>query len=126
MVVDQPTEITDKMRWSLLASRIHKESLMNFIFDSASSSSKDREEVSTQEFSLRLLQKFRWISQNEAEKMSQWLIGGANARSMCRKICKTLSEKLMPQSTYEVITEREESILLQKLKDRSVELKITH
>ena len=82
---------------------------MHFIFDASSSVSKDREEVSSKDFSLRLLQKFRWITHTESEQLALWLtFGGA---SNCRKICKTLQEKLLTQS-YEVITEREEAILL--------------
>ena len=83
---------------------------MRFLFD-AVDSNKDREEISYSDFSLKLLQKFRWITQIEAEKVAQWLVGEGQAATY-RKICKTLSDNLMTQGAYDVITEREQTLLL--------------
>ena len=83
---------------------------MRFLFD-AVDSNKDREEISYSDFSLKLLQKFRWITQSEAEKVAQWLVGEGQAATY-RKICKTLSDNLMTQGSYDVITEREQTLLL--------------
>lgn len=83
---------------------------MRFLFD-AVDSNKDREEISYSDFSLKLLQKFRWITQSEAEKVAQWLVGEGQAATY-RKICKTLSDNLMTQGAYDVITEREQTLLL--------------
>jgi hypothetical protein len=83
---------------------------MRFLFD-AVDSNKDREEISYSDFSLKLLQKFRWITQTEAEKIAQWLVGEGQAATY-RKICKTLSDNLMSQGAYDVITERELTLLL--------------
>ena len=60
---------------------------------------------------LKLLQKFRWITQIEAEKVAQWLVGEGQAATY-RKICKTISDNLMTQGAYDVITEREQTLLL--------------
>lgn len=83
---------------------------MRFLFD-AKDSNKDREEISYSDFSLKLLQKFRWITQSEAEKVAQWLVGEGQAATY-RKICKTISDNLMTQGAYDVITEREQTLLL--------------
>ena len=83
---------------------------MRFLFD-AVDSNKDREEISYSDFSLKLLQKFRWITQIEAEKVAQWLVGEGQAATY-RKICKTISDNLMTQGAYDVITEREQKLLL--------------
>lgn len=83
---------------------------MRFLFD-AVDSNKDREEISYSDFSLKLLQKFRWITQSEAEKVAQWLVGEGQAATY-RKICKILSDNLMTQGAYDVITEREQTLLL--------------
>jgi hypothetical protein len=83
---------------------------MRFLFD-AVDSNKDRQEISYSDFSLKLLQKFRWITQIEAEKVAQWLVGEGQAATY-RKICKTISDNLMTQGAYDVITEREQKLLL--------------
>jgi hypothetical protein len=83
---------------------------MRFLFD-AVDSNKDREEISYSDFSLKLLQKFRWVTQSEAERVAQWLVGEGQAATY-RKICKTLSDNLMTQGAYDVITEREQTLLL--------------
>lgn len=83
---------------------------MRFLFD-AVDSNKDRQEISYSDFSLKLLQKFRWITQSEAEKVAQWLVGEGQAATY-RKICKTISDNLMTQGAYDVITEREQTLLL--------------
>jgi hypothetical protein len=83
---------------------------MRFLFD-AVDSNKDREEISYSDFSLKLLQKFRWITQSEAEKVAQWLVGEGQGATY-RKICKTISDNLMTQGAYDVITEREQTLLL--------------
>lgn len=83
---------------------------MRFLFD-AKDSNKDREEISYSDFSLKLLQKFRWITQSEAEKVAEWLVGEGQAATY-RKICKTISDNLMTQGAYDVITEREQTLLL--------------
>jgi hypothetical protein len=83
---------------------------MRFLFD-AVDSNKDRQEISYSDFSLKLLQKFRWITQSEAEKVAQWLVGEGQAATY-RKICKTISDNLMTQGAYDVITEREQKLLL--------------
>jgi hypothetical protein len=83
---------------------------MRFLFD-AVDSNKDRQEISYSDFSLKLLQKFRWITQIEAEKVAQWLVGEGQAATY-RKICKTISDNLMTQGAYDVITEREQTLLL--------------
>ena len=83
---------------------------MRFLFD-AVDSNKDRQEISYSDFSLKLLQKFRWITKIEAEKVAQWLFGEGQAATY-RKICKTISDNLMTQGAYDVITEREQKLLL--------------
>ena len=83
---------------------------MRFLFD-AVDSNKDREDISYSDFSLKLLQKFRWITQSEAEKVAEWLVGEGQAATY-RKICKTISDNLMTQGAYDVITEREQTLLL--------------
>ena len=83
---------------------------MRFLFD-AVDSNKDRQEISYSDFSLKLLQKFRWITQSEAEKVAEWLVGEGQAATY-RKICKTISDNLMTQGAYDVITEREQTLLL--------------
>ena len=48
---------------------------MRFLFDS-SGSQKEREELTWSDLSLKLLQRFKWITQGEADRISSWIISG--------------------------------------------------
>jgi hypothetical protein len=75
-----------------------------------------------------LYQKCTYVDEGDARRLTRWVFENAAAgggQVNQRKVCKLLVDRILTPAMYEVINEREEKLMISKIRELSCNLKLS-
>jgi hypothetical protein len=112
-----------KLRWSLLSQKVSKDGLQTYLFKAGG-----REKVTRDALAMALCQKCSYVEEEDASRLTRWVFENAAAgggQASQRKVCKLIVDRILSPAMYEVINEREEKLMISKIRELANNLKLS-
>ena len=114
-----------KLRWSLLALKVSKDGVQTYLFKVGG-----RDELTRDALTMALYQKCRYVDEEDARRVARWVFenaagSGGGGQVTQRKVCKVIVDRILTPAMYEVISEREEKLMISKIRELASNLKLS-